>query len=153
MWARDVAGAYGPPGKWWCKWQGAWYRPAGHLWIPYVEDEERNEATRKFVRTVCWYGNFGQELMDRLAMDGADGSLEVSPHGFPLSFMNVLAQGHPSEVTMNVVRLIVDLGQSATRLDASSGAAPLHYAALMCGECRDVPQIVRFLFDSKFSCD
>ena len=43
--------------------------------------------------------------------------------------------------------MIVDLGQSATRLDVSSGAAPLHYAASMCGECRDVPQIVRFLLD------
>ena len=40
-----------------------------------------------------------------------------------------LAQGHPADVTVNVVRMIVDLGQSATRLDVSSGAAPLHYAA------------------------
>jgi hypothetical protein len=132
---------------WWRCWQGAWYRPAGHLWIPFVDDEEHHEATRQFVRSVCWYGNFDTEHMERLALEGADGSMEVGPHGFPLSFMNVLAQGHPNAVTLDVVRLIVDLGQSASELDASSGAAPLHCVAQMCGECVETPAIVRFLLD------
>ena len=78
---QDADGIFGPPGTWWCSWQGAWYRRAGSLWIRYVND---------------------QEEMERLALAGADGSMEVGPHGFPLSFMNVLAQEHPSQAQVDV---------------------------------------------------
>ena len=146
-WMQDREGIFGPPGVWWCSWQSAWYRRAGRLWIPYVDDDDRHEATRQFVRRVCWYGDFDQEIMARLAVVGADGSMEVGPHGFPLSFMNVLAQGHPDHAHVDVVRMIMDLGQSPSDLDKSCGAAPLHYVAGMCGECSDTPKMARFLLD------
>jgi hypothetical protein len=145
---QDGDGTCGPPGIWWSSWQGAWYRRAGSLWIPYVDDEDRHEATRQFVRTVCWYGNFNQEVVERLALAGADGSMEVGPHGHPLSFLNVLVQGHPSDARVDTLRMIVDLGQSPSDLDKSSGIAPLHYVAMMCGECSDTPEMVRFLLDN-----
>ena len=61
--------------------------------------------------------------------------------------MSVLVQGHPYDVTLDVVQLIVALGQSASALDTSSGDAPLHYATMMRRECEDTPRIVRFLLD------
>lgn len=148
VWMQDGDGTCGPPGIWWSSWQGAWYRRAGSLWIPYVDDEDRHEATRQFVRTVCWYGNFNQEVVERLALAGADGSMEVGLHGHPLSFLNVLVQGHPSDARVDTLRMIVDLGQSPSDLDKSSGIAPLHYVAMMCGECSDTPEMVRFLLDN-----
>ena len=47
-----------------------------------------------------------EQLRLRLALAGADGSMEDGPHGFPLSFMNVLAQEHPSQAHVDVLKPI-----------------------------------------------
>ena len=79
-------------------------------------------GTRQFVRILCWYGSFDEEIVESLALAGADGSLEVGPHGYPLGFMNVLAQ-HWKELQCQEGCLLCCAG--ARRMKASMSVALL----------------------------